>query len=503
MDIKTKYDELNFRIDDLAKDMARLEELRSEFGERNDNSEAGEQLSQLWETTDETSEQLMKSLLEFDLKESGKELFVDTALKLRKVCPEYNFYGADVMNKLYNELHDVEGVKKLIESDDKFLSSGIQTSKRYKEEYIDQNLLHELIIDALHEKAAGKDSKIFDNTFNTFYNTVALCAIKTSDNDFLGKDKNFLKTIYHDEAIPQEYKNQLKRAVENFKFQHRGELSALDKVKLGAGFVASIPGLAIRGAGILASGVIKTAGKIVNFATQLAAVPTELVYKSMFALGHEAESTAGKAAAYTAGTIFAVPTGLIKYPGELADNVSWLGGTIVDKTLGLVSYPLTMPLRRAVYSCVGNLPSVKKSKKTIASNIQKLILENNPRARVNEISCLYCSLNEDGKKLVVAGQTKENDFEFEFEVGSREAAEFAYDDMSEGINGSSYNIISGKNILSQIKDGDVDDEDLQDFLLGKVNSTGSRRQANAVANITAQKPVTSQIDNSYHYDHDM
>ncbi len=498
---RNKFAEIDARTANLEKEFANLTDLRNQENTSVNRAQLSNQIFDEEQKIAREYEQIWQSLLNFDLHGGGQNFFADSVLKLCKAVPSLNmlpikFYGAEALNKIYKERNDLREIKKLIAGDDRF--THYLTSWRFSEPnkidpILDLNLIQELVVDGLHEKAKGKNSKVFDSTFGSFYDTVALCGK-------IGRNKDILKAIYNDESIPKEYKDQLKRAVQSSKFINRGELSAWDKTKITAGAIVSLPGLAIQGAGLLASGALKTAGFLVNLATEIAALPTNFAYKALYAVGQESESTAAKAASYTAGTIFAIPTGIIKLSGKTANAALSLGGAITGKTLSLVSYPLTMPLRKAVYSCVGNLPSVKKSQKEIVKNIQKHILETNPHALVDDIS-VYTSYNRNDRKLTVTGEASGRNYKFEFNVGGVQATSLADGELSN--TDEDFNFKSNKNIVKGIREGDIDEEDLKDIVKSRANSMGNRRQANAISNITSQKPTSSFVEQIYEYEYDM
>ncbi len=483
--LREKFAGFDARSNEIAKTtqkIANLREQREEMKGRREPESAftsiENEILELVNQVNDEGEKLFNDMLSINLRNGGKGLFIDSMIKFCKAAPAdiFTLSPIEAVNKLYREQGDFVGITKLMESDERFVSP--LTSPQYISG-MDTDVLHEVVKYGLRLQTAGKENIIFKNTFGTFYNTVALC-------DRIGRDNNFLKSIYHDESISKQYKDQLKRAVQNFKFNHTDAITAGEKAKLIAGAVASAPGLLISGAGAVAKGALKLCSGVVGITTGLVAAPTQLASQALFGVGSETDNTAGKAAAYTGGTIFAIPAAAIKLAGGLASGALSASGAIVGKTMSLISYPLTYPLRAAAYSCVGTLPKVSKSQKIITKNIKNLILETNPGAKLDDLG-IYCSYNNKDRKLEVIGKAEEQEYKFDFDVGNTDAAMKIKNMLEED-----YEILSFKDEMDKILQ-DEDDDELKKLLSKPDNSLAKRQQAKVISEITSQRPVETAI----------
>ena len=486
--LREKFAGFDARSKKLAEDRYKLEDL---YNNREELRKMGmvsspsvdSQISELESKIREEAKKLWDDIHGVDLRNGGKGLFIDSVIKLCGSVPEDIYFDtAKTINKLYTEQKDFDGINRLIESDKRFEELFTRKAFRVNETDIYRGALIDILTNALYAKADGTENAVFKATFGTFYNTVEFCS-KIWD------DKDFLKTIYQDKRIPQQYKDQLKRAIQTYKYQIKNKrFSAADKAKLVAGGVASIPGLAIGLGGAIAGGTIKLGSELVGLVTGLAAFPTQLGAKTLYTIGQETDNKLGKAAAYTAGTILAIPTVAIKLAGGAVVGVLKLGGLITEKSLSLVSYPLVLPLKGALLSCVGTLPKTKQSEKIIRNNITKLIKETDPDAKLDDLK-ISCEYNYNERTLSVTGTTKDEEYKFEFDVGGKYAAA----NVEENINGGSYQIGSGKQEMLDTLSGEKDLKKVKDAL-DKQKALQNRNAAKVIADITSQRPSENKSE---------
>lgn len=496
--VKKIFEEFDARTEKIAEHKANLDEL---YKNREELRRTGmsifpridKQISIFEERLKEEAANFWSDINGVDLSNGGQNYFVDSVIKFCGALPKnIPFPAATAINKLY-EQRDYDGINKLIESDERFEEAvSLRAERGYSHlngelaapanSDIDKAAFKDIVVNSLHEKVDGKENTIFQKTFGTFYNTVAFC-------DKIADDKEFLKSIYHDDNIPKEYKNQLKRAMQTYKFQefeNRRLTSGATAKIIGSG-VASLPGLAVSLAGGITSGVIKLGEGLVSLATSIAAFPTELAYRSLYEFGKNTDNTVGKAALYTAGTIFAIPTTAIKLAGGLTVGVLKLGEFAVDSTISLISYPLLFPLRNAIYTCVGTLPKTKKSEKVIKNNITKLIKEIDADANLDNLEIL-CTYDRVDRKLIVKGTTESQEYKFEFDVGSKDAAaqiEVNMENMFYAISKGKQDLIDELSGKRGLKKNKADEQ-----ILGEVRySLQQRKEAKVIADITSQRPL--------------
>ncbi len=485
--IRKNYTDIEARIKALEKNKKRLDKAYEQLdeyrkaGEMDSFQDLAQEVQNLENTVDEDKEKLWNELLDRDVEQGGENIFVDVVKKLCDATGRTeNRYAVKTINKLY-QIGYINGINTLVEANDGFK----EALANAEEPTVDKKALLGIVTDALNNKVDGIENAVFKTVFGTFYNTVYFAQA-------IAKDKDFQKALYHDKSIPKEYKDQLKRAIQTYRSFNASDRLAAEKAKLIAGGIASAPGLAVNLAGGVAGGVMRLGASIVGAATAIAALPTELGFKTLYAVGQEVDNKAAKVAAYTAGTILAIPTYAIKIAGGIATGAIKLGAAAVETTLSLVSYPLTLPLQGAL-KCVGTLPSTKKSDKIIRQNVANLIKQSNPLAKTDDMK-ISCGLV--GDKLQVTGFLNDGQYKFTFDVGDKPAKFMvgSFLDSPYSVKNRSAELIEKLTEKSDEKTL----ENFKKFVSGQSaeDEYSRRRTAQVIADITSQKPLENTNNNA-------